>query len=682
MTVPSHRGVPGSVLVLAVLALIATALPAQAAYPADTNGSLAVFATKTGAIDLVQPNGSDRRALLFALSGFGGLQPSWSPDGRSIAYVADGAQLRIINVDGTDRRVYTAPESLSHPTWSPDGRQLAFARWDGSAANVYRIGSDGNNLSRVTSHRAGAADPVWSPDGDRIAFTRGTDIFTVDPITGSEQQLTNNCVYHADPAHPNDQTCETADPDTSLWYSHPEWHPSGDYLAMTVNEDSPSRRAWWIGRLDLRGLPKDTRPPVIVRRSTGHAHSAAFSPDGRQISFTAVTPQPSGPNQFDVFVTRLADGSRVGTVPDAETPTWQPCPTGTCPVFPVENDPDPDECDLRSRDVGVGGPHRVSVVLPSGSAVVTFFGVVAPGGVFEIGECSGRELGDGIFAAYELRAGFSFDRAEVCLPYDEDAARRAGLRESEIDLIHEGSGGLKVTTTRRDADANFVCGEVGSFSPFWLGAGAVGRGTELACPPGEVPPAGFVDVSSASTHFGAIECLAWWEITRGVDAGNTRYAPGASVSRGQMATFMARVIERSGGVLPEASRDWFDDDDGSVHEGAINRLREAGVVAGTGGRSFSPGRSVTRAQMATFLRNTFSHRTAVVWGSEMDYFSDDDGNVHEGAINAAAAVGVTRGTDGLTGYSPGKDVTRAQMATFITRMLDLLIDDGHTQPRS
>jgi hypothetical protein len=343
---------------------------------------------------------------------------------------------------------------------------------------------------------------------------------------------------------------------------------------------------------------------------------------------------------------------------------------------------DVDDCALVSREVGAGGPHRVSVALPSGAAVVTFFGVVAPGGVFEIGECSDRELGDGIFAAYELRAGFGFSRAEVCLPYDEDAARRAGLRESEIDLIHEGSGGLKVTTTRRDADANFVCGEVGSFSPFWLGAGAVGRGIELACPPGEVPPAGFVDVPSSSTHFAAIECLAWWEITRGVDAANTRYAPGASVTRAQMATFMARVIERSGGVLPEASQDWFDDVDGSVHADAINRLREAGVVSGTGDRQFSPGRSVTRAQMATFLRNTFRQRTDVVWEAEMDYFSDDDGNVHEGAINAAAAVGVTRGTDGFTAYSPANDVTRAQMATFITRMLDLLIDDEHTQPRS
>jgi hypothetical protein len=227
-----------------------------------------------------------------------------------------------------------------------------------------------------------------------------------------------------------------------------------------------------------------------------------------------------------------------------------------------------------------------------------------------------------------------------------------------------------------------LCGQVSSFSSFFLGAGAVGRSIELACPPGEVPEGGFVDVSSSSPHAEAIGCLVWWEITRGLDAEGTRYGPQESVSRGQMATFMARTIERSGGRLPAAGRDWFTDDEGSVHEDAINRLRQAGVISGTSATTFSPGRSVTRAQMATFLRNTLEFRSGESWGSQMDYFSDDEGNTHEDAINAVAAAGVTRGTDGLTAYSPAREVTRAQMASFITRMLDLLVEDGHTPPRT
>jgi hypothetical protein len=47
-----------------------------------------------------------------------------------------------------------------------------------------------------------------------------------------------------------------------------------------------------------------------------------------------------------------------------------------------------------------------------------------------------------------------------------------------------------------------------------------------------------------------------------------------------MASFIARLVERSGGTLPTPSRDWFADDAGSVHEGSINRLAEVGIVSG------------------------------------------------------------------------------------------------------
>ena len=51
-------------------------------------------------------------------------------------------------------------------------------------------------------------------------------------------------------------------------------------------------------------------------------------------------------------------------------------------------------------------------------------------------------------------------------------------------------------------------------------------------------------------------------------------------------------------------------------------------------------------------------------------FSDDDGNIHEGAIEAIAAAGLTLGCgDGL--YCPGREVTRAQFASLLDRALGL-----------
>src|SRR3546814_10894202 len=68
-----------------------------------------------------------------------------------------------------------------------------------------------------------------------------------------------------------------------------------------------------------------------------------------------------------------------------------------------------------------------------------------------------------------------------------------------------------------------------------------------------------------------------------------------------MASFVVRALDVAGARIPRTAPDAFADDHGSVHESAINRLAAVGVIAGTGPSSFSPGRSVTRAQMATFV---------------------------------------------------------------------------------
>jgi len=63
-----------------------------------------------------------------------------------------------------------------------------------------------------------------------------------------------------------------------------------------------------------------------------------------------------------------------------------------------------------------------------------------------------------------------------------------------------------------------------------------------------------------------------------------------------MATFLVRALD-----LPVAETDHFSDDDGSAHEAAINALATAGVTGGCGADSYCPSQAVTRGQMATFL---------------------------------------------------------------------------------
>jgi spore germination protein YaaH len=166
----------------------------------------------------------------------------------------------------------------------------------------------------------------------------------------------------------------------------------------------------------------------------------------------------------------------------------------------------------------------------------------------------------------------------------------------------------------------------------------------------------FTDIDD-SIHWSAIAWIADAGITAGCGGG--RYCPDGLVTRAQMATFLVRALG-----LPSTSRDYFTDDEGSVHEPNINRLAAAGITVGCSSSRYCPNGIVTRAQMATFLTRGFH-----LAGTSTDYFTDDEGNGHEPNINRLAAAAITAGCDGKR-YCPDGLVTRAQMATFLRRALD------------
>lgn len=176
-------------------------------------------------------------------------------------------------------------------------------------------------------------------------------------------------------------------------------------------------------------------------------------------------------------------------------------------------------------------------------------------------------------------------------------------------------------------------------------------------------PGGTFTDDDGNTHEGFIEAIAAAGITAGCDATGTLYCPNDSVTRGQMATFLARAL-----ALPAASDDYFADDDGSTHEASINQIFEAGITTGFTDGTYQPDGTVRRDQMASFL----SRGIESLDPATMDYFTDDDGNTHEANINAMAENGITLGCDtNGTLYCPEEFVGRDQMASFLGRALDL-----------
>jgi spore germination protein YaaH len=107
----------------------------------------------------------------------------------------------------------------------------------------------------------------------------------------------------------------------------------------------------------------------------------------------------------------------------------------------------------------------------------------------------------------------------------------------------------------------------------------------------------------------------------------------------------------------------FRDVDDSPFLEDIIWLAEAGITTGCGGDRFCPARGVTRGEMATFLS-----RALDLPRTATDFFTDDDDSVHEAAINRLAAAGITKGC-GSGRFCPGKLVTREQTAAFLHRAL-------------
>jgi hypothetical protein len=173
----------------------------------------------------------------------------------------------------------------------------------------------------------------------------------------------------------------------------------------------------------------------------------------------------------------------------------------------------------------------------------------------------------------------------------------------------------------------------------------------------------FVD-DNTSQFEDDIDAIAEADITRGCDASGTRYCPSQTVTRGQMAAFLNRALG-----LPAPEADHFTDDSGSPFEMDINALAEAGITTGCDPEQtrFCPDSLVTRAEMATFLS-----RAQELPAPGRDYFADDNGSIHEGDINSIAGAGITRGCDATgTRYCPSGAVTRGAMAAFLRRSLGL-----------
>ena len=152
-----------------------------------------------------------------------------------------------------------------------------------------------------------------------------------------------------------------------------------------------------------------------------------------------------------------------------------------------------------------------------------------------------------------------------------------------------------------------------------------------------------------------------WAYANGIATGcsSTKYCPSGPVTREQMASFLWRMFD-----LPLTVNDYFTDDETSIHEDQINALAASGITSGCTATTFCPKANVLRDQMASFL----ARAADLTVGAGRDYFNDDDGNLHEANIDRNAAAGLTAGCVTYQ-YCPSGSVTREQMVAFLRRVI-------------
>ncbi len=198
---------------------------------------------------------------------------------------------------------------------------------------------------------------------------------------------------------------------------------------------------------------------------------------------------------------------------------------------------------------------------------------------------------------------------------------------------------------------------------------AVVIGSALAAVP--APAISFVydDIAEAGEHIAAVEALEAANILIGTECASERFCPTDPLSRWVMAVWLVRVVH--GAELPvDDSRTFADVGEDVWWVGYVEKLAELGITRGCdlNPARYCPEQPVTRAQMASFLTRAFDLEPA-----EPAAFTDTVGNVHADPIDALAAANITIGCASHPArYCPTKPVTRAEMATFLARALNLV----------
>jgi Tol biopolymer transport system component len=281
----------------------ATPAPAPTPHPfAGETAWIAYQSNRSGpeGIWLIHPDGTDDHQVATDVPG-DHLLPDWSPDGTRLVFTTRGGETEPLYeyelATNTSRQLFACENPClgdDEPVYSPDGRSVAFVRaltpFVTSEAGGEEVPSDcglwvgdlsSGLVTQITSNVDPPCDreynPHWSPDGSRLTYWRdpyengqptGTSVFVINADGTNEQQL-------SDPA---------------MFAGSPDWSPDGKWIVFStypLNEFQCCQVSnLYRMHPDGSGVEQLTDYADEDLRAT----QPRYTPDGRWIVFTAVTP--------------------------------------------------------------------------------------------------------------------------------------------------------------------------------------------------------------------------------------------------------------------------------------------------------------------------------------------------------------------------------------------------------